>query len=297
MRRCSSPFPRPAASFPLLGSMLAITAALLATAPAAAEALSAEERSPRRYRLAVFPYLTPLRLEPIYAPIAQALAHTLDAGVRLVTRPTFRAFRRALAAERFEIVFLQPFDYVERAAALGYVPLARTAVDLAALIVAPADGRVRTESDLTGATLAFPPRAAAVSRLALAALRAGGRVPGRDFQVRFEPTHFACLNRVLSGGAHACVTAAGPLALFAARRAGPFRVILRSRAVPGPLFAAHRSLPAAVRARLRAAIVGWQRTAAGRALLERGRLPAFVPARDADYEPVRRLIRAGRGGG
>lgn len=270
--------------FFLLGLLMA------AGAPSAVAMPDGEAHAGPAYRLAVYPYLTPLRLDPIFAPAARELASALGVGVRLVTRPSYRAFRSALAAERFEIVFLQPFDYVESAAPLGYIPLARSSAGLSAVTVVPQDAAVGGLHALHGATVAFPPREAAVTRLGLAALRARGMRPGRHFEPTFETTHFACMNRVLVGAAQACVTAPAMAALFEVRSGRPLRVILRSRPIPGRLFAAHRSVPASLRARLRTVITGWARTDGGRALLLRGRLAPFVPATDADYAVVRSLI-------
>ncbi|HQU16913.1 MAG: hypothetical protein B7Z66_00905 [Chromatiales bacterium 21-64-14] len=275
---------------------LLLTALLLQASVAVAQE-TVESRERRVYRLAVFPYLSPLRLEPLFAPMAAEFRRVLGREVRLVTRSSDARFRAALDREAFAVVFVQPFDYVWLADRLGYRPLARSARDLEALFVVRAEASASGLRDFRGQVIAFPPAASAVTRLALAALRQVGLQPQRDFQPRYDSTHWACMRSLMAGWARACVTAASPLDLYRDHARHPVRVIFRSPSIPGPLFAAHPRVSLQERARLRAEIVSWGRSEPGRRILTGGRFPGFVPAADSDYESVRRFPGDLHGGG
>ncbi len=65
-------------------------------------------------------------------------------------------------------------------------------------------------------------------------------------------------------------------------------VMIETASIRHFVFAVHDRVPAADRARLLDCILGWSHGEAGRAVLAAGAWPGFVPARDQDYDPVRR---------
>ncbi|GIX49426.1 MAG: hypothetical protein KatS3mg131_3637 [Candidatus Tectimicrobiota bacterium] len=244
---------------------------------------------PAAYTLGVFPYLPPVQLERLFAPLAAALGEAVGRQVRFRTAASFEAFGAALQEQRYDLAFVQPFDYVRIAAAAGYLPLARRRQPLVPLVVVLPASPLRNLLELRGHPVALPPPQAAVSLVFRHALWRVGLVPGRDVTLVYYRSHSSCLHQLLLGGASACVTASPPLRLFEAKRRLQLRVLAALPALPSPLFVAHRRLPAAERERLRAAILSWHRTPEGRALLQQAGFEAFVAATDADYEVVRRL--------
>ena len=256
----------------------------------------AAEPGRARYVLGVFPYLPPGRIERLYAPVARALGEA--AGVRLVlrTRGSFARFREALAEARFDLVFVQPFDYVRAAAPAGYRPLARWRGRLRAIVVTRPDGTAAALADLRGRRVAMPPPDAAVSILGRALLAERGLAGA--VEIVHLRNHFACIRQVLARTAAACVTAASPLRVYRARFGGVLRTVARSRPIPSSLFAVHTRVPEAVAVRWREALLSWERSEAGLRLLRGLGFDGFVPASDAEYDAVRAIWRqVAEGGG
>ena len=76
------------------------------------------------YTLGVFPYLAPRELEKMYAPIAADYSRALNENVQFMTSSTYKVFMKNVDSQQYDIVFVQPFDYVAIADKYGYVPLA-----------------------------------------------------------------------------------------------------------------------------------------------------------------------------
>ncbi len=274
------------------GGSVLVAVALAAFTLAAAKAAEPQQA---RYTLGVFPYLPPGRLERLYAPVARALGEA--AGVRLVlrTRGSFGRFREALAEARFDLVFVQPFDYVRAAAPAGYRPLAHWRGRLRAFVVTRPDGTAATLADLRGRRVAMPPADAAVSILGRALLAERGLAGA--VEIVHLRNHFACIRQVMARTAAACVTAASPLRVYRARFGGELRVIGSSAPIPPSLFAVHARVPEAVAQRWREALLSWERTGTGRRLLRGLGFDGFVPASDTEYDAVRAIWREVTAGG
>jgi phosphonate transport system substrate-binding protein len=239
----------------------------------------------------VFPYLPTAQLETLYAPVAADLSAATGREVRLRTRPSFDLFREEVVQERYDLLFIQPFSFVEVAMPHGYESVARPAEPLKAVFVVRSDSDLQGFGDLRGTTLSAPPKQAAVSLLAQESLRKQGLIPGSDIRLTYQNNHAACLRAVLIRKAAACITAPPPLEVFSARTGMTFRVLGYSDAVPGSTYAVHQRVPAPLRTSIAARIVSWKQTAPGRALLAPLKFSGFVDSRDDDYLPVSEILR------
>lgn len=270
--RCRTGLPR-ALKLCLLGAGVAISS------------YAAEPAQPP-YIFGVFPHLAIARLEKIYAPIAADFGRALDRKVYFRTKPSFEKFTEELRKQTYDIVFLQPFDYVW-AHDYGYLPLARRGEPLTAQIMVAEDSPMHELKDLKGRAVALPPAEAAVSHLAKLALLDAGLDPRRDVTLQHTKSHDSCLQRLLIGAVDACVTAAGPARFFQARMKVSFHILGRSQTIPHALIAVHSRVPEGERERLRATILSWPDSPEGRRLLEAGELAPFQLAADDEYDVVR----------
>ena len=243
------------------------------------------------YRLGVFPSLPPLHIEELYAPAAADFATALQREVRLRTKKTFDAWYDEVKKQRYDIVWIQPFDYIYAFEKYGYLPLARDSEPLAAVLMAKADTSLQSLVDLRGQTVALPPARAAVSHLTKIALLEAGLEPGKSVTVRHFVNHASCLQQVLIGHAAVCGTARAVVRAFMRRRDASLRELAATPAIPHSLFAAHQRLSGMERGRLLQVILGWSETAKGRRLLTRAGRKPFVKAVDADYDIVRQYAR------
>jgi len=241
------------------------------------------------YSLGVFPHLPPRDLEKVFAPFAGDLSEAVNKKIILTSSTTFNKFAANLDKEKYDLAFVQPFDYIRASDKHGYLPIASRREKLSAVIVTNQDSSVKSLADLRGKKLALPPASAAVSRLIRAYLRSHGINPDRDIQLNHYRTHFSCMQQVIIGEAVACGTA------FPARRyfQGKYKVVLpviaKTREIPHALWIINQRIPQADREIIRQRILGWAKSENGKKMLANGRLTPFVAVTDADYNVVRKI--------
>lgn len=239
------------------------------------------------YILGVFPHLPPRELERVYAPIAADLGKAVGRPVLFRSSTSYERFMEVLDSQAFDIVFVQPFDYVHLADKYGYLPLATRNEPLETVFVVKQDSSIDSVADLKGKTIALPPDVAAVSHLAIGHLRQLGMQPGKDVTIAYFRSHVSCMQQVIIGTADACGTAGPALRFFQHKMGVKLKQIGVSRSIPHTLFAVNPRVPEADRQRLLKAIVSWADSKAGRAMLKRGKLSSFVPISDQAYDVVR----------
>ena len=183
-----------------------LTLAMAQTGNAAtAEKTTAEIKG--EYSIGVFPFLPPRQLEKVFAPLAKDLGDAINRKIVLRTNTTYHKFAENLDAEKFDIAFVQPFDYIRIADNLGYRPLVTRKNSLKAVLVVKPESPVNSVADMKGKHVAFPPNVAAVSRLMKAHFVNNGLKPGKDVKFSHHRSHVSCMQQVLIGEADACGTA------------------------------------------------------------------------------------------
>ena len=63
-------------------------------------------------RFGVYPHLPPRDLEKVYAPIAEEFSRVLNMPVKFESSSSFENFNDRLDQDTFDVVFVQPFDFV-----------------------------------------------------------------------------------------------------------------------------------------------------------------------------------------
>lgn len=250
---------------------------------------------PAAYQLGVFPHLAAGQIENTFAPMALDFSKALGRPVALKTKPSFEDFMRELDNQTYDIAFVQPFDYVWAHDRHGYIPLARRGEPLAGLIVVKPTSPLRTLEELKGRKIGTPPEVAAVSHLTKMALLKAGIDPRQDVQVQYYKAHDSCLQQLLIGEIDACSTAAYPLRFFENKWNVTFRVLAETQTISHSLFIVHPRVSAKHREIIRKTILSWDKTKAGRLLLERGELKPFIAVTDAEYGEVRKYARQMQG--
>jgi len=135
------------------------------------------------YRFGVFPYLPPVRVAELYAPAAADFAAALQRDVQLRTKKTFEDWYDEVKKQSYDIVWIQPFDYIYAFEKYGYRPLARDREPLSAVLMVRADSALQSLAELGGQPVALPPARAAVSHLVNLALLKAGLVPRQSVTV------------------------------------------------------------------------------------------------------------------
>ena len=243
------------------------------------------------YSLGVFPYLTPLRMEAIYAPVSEDLRRALGHPVLFRTASRFEVFFERLKAQRYDIAVIQPFWYVPAVDRFGSLPLARMTEPLTTQIMVLDSSSLSSTEDLRGTTVATPPAFAPVTHIARKALEERGMVPGRDVVLKAFKSIDSCFQQVVIGAASACVSGSFAPRIMEKELKVKLRALIKTPGIPNVTIVIHSRVPATVRERLRQAVLSWHSNNDGRALLQRIGTSQFVPARDADYDVVRALVR------
>ncbi len=264
---------------------------LLEPLPGTNSAQAADAPKAQRYTLGVFPYLPPRELERVFAPIAARFGAALGTTVQVRSSGSYRKFMEQLDAKAFDIVFVQPFDYVRIADNQGYAALATRDEPLAALVVVNANSPYKTIQDLRGKHLATPPAVAAVTYLVKAYLQDQGIDIQKDIEIGYHRSHMSCLQQVLIGRAAACATAAPALRFFTHKMDAHFNVIGSSTSIPHALFAVESQIDMEQRQSLLTEILSWPNSEAGRQLLSSGKFKPFRSIKDTEYDVVRRFLQ------
>ena len=226
-----------------------------------------------------------------YQPILDHLSRRTRWRYRLRPAGGYREAVDDLVAGRTRAAFLGALLYVEARAEHGVVPLVRPRnaegePTFESVLVARQHSPIRSIADLDGLTVAVPPLDTVSARWLVVAAPAGVRFSRRAFG-----HHPAVAQQVLRGAFAAGIVKDRIAADYLHRG---LRVVARSGPLPsGPLVVARDTDPALADAVSGALLALDRRRPADRAVLD-GFDPEFVggfaPARDEDYEAVRRLL-------
>lgn len=257
-------------------------AALLIASP-----VSSDQK--HEYTFGVFPHLPPRQLEKVYAPIAKEFSEILGHEVHLRSNSSYQNFMENLDQGKFDIAFVQPFDYVRVADKLGYKPLATRVEPLSTIFVVNKGSDIKSAKDLKGKTIALPPKVAAVSRLTMDYLKKLGLDPNKDVTITHHRSHVSCMQQVIIKAADTCGTAAPALRFFEHKMKVDLDVVAETGSIPHALFTAHPGLPENDYNKIKAAILSWAKTEKGQALLKHGKLSPYKEIKDEDYNIVRKM--------
>ena len=241
----------------------------------------------RGYVFGVFPYLPPLTLDRVFAPIIANLEANLATPVHLRSTTSFTGFVEELGQGNYDLIFAHPFFYILAADQYGYVPLVRLATPLRAVFLARHDDAVDSMTALKGRVLALPPELSAVSEVAQRELAAAGLTPGVEIQLRHHQSKSSCLHALAVGVADACALPRFVLKQLPPEQVAGLKVIHETTPIPNVVIAAHPRLSEDERAKLTRTILAWPNTAQGRQILADAGWEGFVAADDRDYDELR----------
>jgi phosphonate transport system substrate-binding protein len=230
-----------------------------------------------------------------YQPLVDYLTSTTGRPWNLVVVPSYERLVQDLCSGKLTGAYLGPFAYARAHAACKALPVATLATGgkptYRGLIMVRADGPLKSLQDLAGRRFGFGPPMAAASYLEVRAmLEEAGLRPGIDLSCRHYAHQEEAARAVLLGEVDAC----GVREIVGEKytRRG-LRVLARSEEIPNFVLALTPGSEPALRDELVRALVtvpgqdsgmaeairGWDEELAG----------GFLPAADADYEPIRRL--------
>lgn len=243
--------------------------------------------SSNHYNFGVFPFMPMPALIKYYNSVSSDFTRFVRKRVIAQSRPTFKLFSQEIEDETYDIIFIQPFDY-PKAHEHHYVPLARRADNLDAIVVTKIDSNIKSIADLAGKTLANPPLESAITNVIKKELMKAG-LDGKDvIDMIYTGNHFACMQMVLVGKADACSTTTPVLVHWenTQLKKKKLHVIHRADAVPHTLYMAHERVPRHDQELFKKAILSWDKRPEGKSILKIFNVKSFVEAKDADYDVI-----------
>lgn len=249
------------------------------------------DKSKNELTFGVFPYVAPQVVEKIYGPIGVAFSKILNRKVRFLTSTSYSKFNENLHSQMYDIVFVQPFDYVEIADKYGYKPLAMRDKRLPAILVIRSDSQIKSVADLNGKTIGLPPKTAVISYMTKIYLEKKGFVQNRNIKYVYFRSHFSCMHNVLVNTVDVCGTAPPALRVFKASVLQKLSVIAKTPTISNLLFAVHPRVSAEEIARLKSAILSWKNSNNGKIFLSATKVNAYIDAKDFYYDQVREMLK------
>ncbi len=255
-------------------------------------AFSAEaDKREQVYRFAVFPYLSPVRLHQIYAPITNAMSKRFGTKVKFTTSSNFKGFLQKLRNKQFDFALIQPFWYPIATDQSGYIPLVRMQEPFVAMILVLDSSPLVRVSDLQRKVIATPPSFVPVVHLARLALAAEGIDPDTDLELRAYKSVESCLQQLLINTAQACVAPPFAPGVFEQAMDIKLRSLLISPAIPNLALVSSPAVPAEQRDMLVDLFTSWHQAKQGSRYLEGIQTQGFVAIDDSEYDIVRQFVK------
>ena len=272
-----------------------LVAALIALA--AMDIVRAEDAVPERLRIGLLPGESSLTVMRLYQPLRRYLESKLGLPVELQVGTNYAATGESLRFGRLDVAYLGPVTYLlqrEKAQLVSFATPSHPKVGAVfeAAIIVPVDSPARTLKDLAATEIAFgDPASTSGTWVPRYELLAAGLRAGRDYKAHYLGAHDAVAlavanKRAAAGGISRPVY----LRLLAEGKidSAKVRVLMLTRPIPEYAWTFRAGLDPAFRQRVAAAFLAIDDPA----VLGLFNAERFVPANDADMEPVSAWIDA-----
>lgn len=201
--------------------------------------------------------------------------------------PEMRNFEDDLTQSNYDLVYMNPLNYVMFHAAGGYNVIAKEqGIPLKGLIIVRKGSNLRTIHDLKGVAMAFPDPAEFAGTIVPMAYLKAKRIIVRPHYLSFSSSIFYAVARGLypAGGGSSAVLDTVP-----AEIRDQLQVLWVSPSYTPAAIAVHKRLPPAVATRLRAVLLGMSVDLAGKEVLAKLGLQGFASVTNTEYDQARAL--------
>ncbi len=248
--------------------------------------------------MGVFPRRDAAITAKLFRPLSQYLEQELGIPVSMELSPDFDTFITRLKERRYDLVHLNPFDYVSAHDDLAYDALVQNEEfgekTIMGAIYVRHDSGIRELHELKGKKILFGggPRAMMSYIVPTYLLRQAG-LTRADYEEAFAinpPNAILAtyLRRADAGGAGEVVRR---LPVVTSKiDVDQLDVIAFSQPLPHLPWAVKQEMPQPLKQRLQSLLVNLKQSEEGREILKQARLSAFNPATDSDYDAHREII-------
>lgn len=247
--------------------------------------------------LGVHPYLPAAEIKDRFRDFAALLSRAIGRRVEVRVGGDYANHIETIGSDQIDLAFLGPISYIEVTRLYGNKPvLARFEVNhapyLYGVIFTRRDSGIEGLAELQDRTFAFGDPESTMSHIVPRyMLQQAGIAKGAPPQHKFLGTHRNVALAVLAGDFAAGAVKKEVFDEFAAQG---LRALATSPGVPDHIFVARSNLPDELCKKLSATMVAMHTTAEGMAALHKLHkgLTALVPAKDAEYDDLRRIYMA-----
>jgi phosphonate transport system substrate-binding protein len=256
-------------------------------------AATAEGKDPSRLRVALLPDENAATLIQNAQPLKEYLQKTLNKDIEIIVTTDYSSMIEAMRFGRIEIAYFGPFSYVlAKSKAPGIEPFAvgveRGAPTYQAVLIAQADGPVKTLEDIRGRSFGFGDQASTSSHLAPRAhlLKTAGLDGEKDYRPVHLGTHDAVARAVQAGQVPAGALSKPILDSLVKKGTVDASKIVEldlSAPIPNYPIVMQDNLKPALKASIRQAFIGMN----DKDVLKSFRVEAFAPTNDQAYDVLR----------
>jgi phosphonate transport system substrate-binding protein len=273
----------------VLGRAVCLLAGLSASLPAVAAA---------ELVVGVFPRRDATETIRMFTPLVKHLSQALGREVKLETAKDFDAFWRGVVERRYDLVHYNQYDYVKSHMQHGYQVIAKNVefgdATIAGALVVRTDSGINALADLKGKKIVFGggPTAYLAYVTNTHLLRKAGLKHG-DYIEEFSKSPPNAVLATFYGQASAGGAGNGALELPSVKNkidVSQLKYLAVGEKHANLPWAVKADMPRELRERIQATLTGLGSSPAGREVLSKAVVTAFVPATDAEYDLARRLI-------
>ena len=238
-------------------------------------------------RVGLLPTIATLSLLRLYEPLRGYLQQTLGRPVQLYTSANFRAHMDDISAQEFDILVTAPHFGV-MAVDTGYVPLVRYKAELRPIIVVPKGSAITQAAQLAGKRVVTADRLAALSVVAERWLQVDyGLIAGRDYTLVDASNHSTAIRAVAMGDADAAFSSRSAVRQMPEEFRDRIDCFDARLSIPHQFTLAHPRLGADTVMAVRAALMAFPDTDAGRAFFAAGGFQGYAPLTPEAVEAAR----------
>ncbi len=238
----------------------------------------------------IFPYVTPVQLAKFHNPLRDYLEETIGRPVVLVTAPTFPEFVARTQQGLYDYVLTAP--HLARLAQVrdGYEPLVKTGHQVQGVYLVPKESPIRSLQDIRGHSIMMVGQAAIISQMVVRQLAELGLRDGENIEIRTTRTHNNAMYAALRGESDVSVTGILLYDKINLHDRDKVRVVGHTPGVPGFILLAGNDVAGAERTRVKAALIGFADTPAGKAYVEPTGFKRLLPIDEAEMESLQPFI-------
>jgi phosphonate transport system substrate-binding protein len=248
--------------------------------------------------LGVFPRFSAIENTKRYSPLSEYLAARLDTKITLSTSRDFASFWQGVDEQRYDIVQYNQYHYIRSAATYQVIAHNKEfgKSTIAGVLWVRKDSGITDLKQLKGARVIFGgSEDAMMSYIAPMYMLLQAGLNKKDFTWQFAVTPMNSVIAVYHHQADAAGSGDAVIDQPAVRQSINTQELVAlavSEQVLHLPWAVRRTMPAGLRDAIQAALIDLENSESGREVLKAALLTGIGKARDRDYEPARKMVRA-----